>query len=244
MPRRYLRGMANLKIQYWPIERLRHFAGNARAHSDKQLVEIARSIQRFGFVNPILVDPEGEIIAGHGRAIAADKLLLDKVPVIVLADLSDAEKRALRLADNRIAENSTWDEGMLRAELRTLAQLDVDTDGLGFDTDELDKLLAEAVTSLPATPLSDAPAPRQEPPQPPADDTDDIDDIEPAPVPAPKAEPKASDDDYSVFELVMLHENKIRLVECLSSIRADQMYDKLEDALMHLVRHYEGDPGA
>ena len=237
--------MANLKISYWPIERLRHFAGNARNHSEKQLIEIARSIQRFGFVNPVLVDPAGEIIAGHGRAAAADKLGMDKVPVIVLADLSEKEKRALRLADNRIAENSTWDHNLLQAELRSLQELEVDTEGLGWDGNELDQLLAEAISILPDNPLEPSkPATQQ-------DDDDDEEDIDgdggeddTPEQPLKPAEPKASDDDYSQFELIMLHENKIRLVECLSKIRAENLYDKLEDALMHLVRHYEGDPGA
>lgn len=240
--------MANLKIQYWQLEKLRHFAGNARTHGSQQVLELCRNIQRFGFVNPILVDPNGEIIAGHGRALAADKLGMDKVPVIVLADLSDGEKRALRLADNRIAENSSWDQGLLRAELKALRELEVSTDELGWDEQELNSLLREAVSILPDDPYeppSPAAAPQPAPANDPGEDDDDQDlDERPEPKPTKPAEPKASDDDYSVFELVMLHENKIRLVETLSKIRAERMYDKLEDALIHLVRYYDGETDA
>ena len=238
--------MANLKLQYWQLEKLRHFAGNARNHSSAQVLELARNIQRFGFVNPILIDPNGEIIAGHGRALAADKLGMDKVPVIVLANLSDGEKRALRLADNKLAENSTWDDALLRAELKALKELEVSTDELGWDDAELNNLLREAVSILPETPYEPTPASVPQPTVAPGTDEGQDDgpgeDEDPEPPPAPKkAEPKASDDDYSVFELVMLHENKIRLVETLSKIRAERLYDKLEDALIHLVRHYDGE---
>lgn len=235
--------MSNLKIQYWPIDRLKHFAGNARHHSEKQLTDIARSIQRFGFVNPVLVDESGEIIAGHGRAMAADKLFMEKVPVIVLTGLSDGEKRALRLADNRIAENSTWDEAALNAELRSLRELEVSTEDLGWDDAEMEQLLREATSILPDEPFEPpttkaAAAPAAEPNNDAVDDgSDDAEPLKPA-------EPKASDDDYSMFELVMLHENKVRLLEALGKIRAEHLYEKLEDALMHMVRHYDEETDA
>lgn len=237
-------GMANLKIHYWSLERLRPYAGNARVHSEKQITEIARSIQRFGFTNPLLVDPDGDLIAGHGRLLAADRLAMDKVPVIILTGLSDGEKKALRLADNRIAENSTWDESLLRAELQSLRDLDVSTAELGWDDAELDRMLREATRTL-AAPLDEpeiTPA-RAAQPTPPADEEDELDDM-PAPTPAKLPEPKASDDDYSTFEVIMLHSNKIELIEVLTQIRAEHLYDKLEDALMHLVREHKGEPVA
>lgn len=239
--------MANLKIQYWATSRLKHFAGNARLHDEQNVSEIAKSIQRFGFVNPVLADKDGEIIAGHGRAMAAAKLQIEQVPVIVLSGLSEDEKRALRLADNRIAEKSRWDSDLLSSELRSLRDLNVDIEGLGWSDGELDRMLQETLDALPADPFEQKPSASK------ADEQDDEDELDELDAPAasleqpkqetPKAaEPKASDDEFSVFELIMNHENKIRLVECLSRIRADQLYDKLEDALMHLVKHYEGDP--
>ncbi len=225
----------DLKIQYWPLTRLRHYAGNTRKHDEQNVAEIAASISRFGFINPVLVDPDGEIIAGHGRALAADFLQLEKVPVIVLANLGEAERRALRLADNRIAEKSTWDNDAVQAELKALRELEISTDGLGWSDAELDRMLAEAEGILPEHAYETATqAAHREPTE--QDDTDDV--------PVRPAEPKASDDDYSMFELVMLHENKIRLIETLSKIRAEHLYEKLEDALMHMVRHYDGEADA
>ncbi len=231
----------DIKLHYWPLERLRHYAGNARKHDERNVEEIAASISRFGFVNPVLVDADGEIIAGHGRALAAEFLKLSKVPVIVLNDLSEAEKRALRLADNRIAEKSTWDNDAVQAELRALRELDASTEGLGWSDAELENMLREAESILPDDPY--------EPPQRTivserSDRADSNNDNDTDEKPLRPAEPKSSDDDYSLFELVMLHENKVRLVEVLSQIRADKLYDKLEDALMHMVRHYTGEPNA
>lgn len=118
------------------------YAANARTHSDAQVEQIAASIREFGFVNPVLVDEHGEIIAGHGRTLAAKLLGLERVPVIRRDGLSDAQKRALRLADNKIALNSGWDEALLAAELSVLADMDFDINLTGFDTTEIDALLA------------------------------------------------------------------------------------------------------
>src|SRR5712671_110096 len=98
-----------LQIDYWPVERLIPFAGNARTHSASQIAEIAGSIRAFGFSNPILVGAEGDMIAGHGRLAAARQLHLAEVPVIVLYGLTDVQRRSLILADNRIGLNAGWD---------------------------------------------------------------------------------------------------------------------------------------
>src|SRR5438876_11146591 len=98
------------RIELWPIDRLIPFGRNPRTHSDAQVAQIAASIAEFGFNNPILVDTNAGIIAGHGRLLAARKLQLAEVPVIVLDHLSEAQKCAYLLADNRLAENSSWDE--------------------------------------------------------------------------------------------------------------------------------------
>jgi ParB-like chromosome segregation protein Spo0J len=131
-----------LKIERWPIERLIPFAKNSRTHSEAQIAEIAGSIAAFGFVNPVLVGPDQVIIAGHARVLAARKLGLTEVPVIVLGHLSETQRRALVIADNRLALNAGWDESMLALELAALREEDFNLDVLGFEDEELARLLA------------------------------------------------------------------------------------------------------
>ncbi|MBC8158979.1 MAG: site-specific DNA-methyltransferase [Alphaproteobacteria bacterium] len=130
-----------MKIEHIPVDRLVPYARNARTHSDEQIAQIAGSIAEFGFVNPILVGADDVIIAGHGRLLAARKVGLADVPVIRLGHLSETQRRALVIADNRIAENAGWDEDMLRLELEELRAEDFDLDITGFDLDEIDRLL-------------------------------------------------------------------------------------------------------
>ncbi len=133
-----------LTIDTLPIDQLVPYARNARTHSDKQVAQIARSIHRFGFINPIIVDKAGMVIAGHGRVLAAKQLGLAVVPVIQVDHLSEAEKRAYILADNKIAENAGWDPDLLRVELEYLTQIDIDVDVdlTGFSMPEIDLILA------------------------------------------------------------------------------------------------------
>ncbi len=126
-----------------PPDKLEPYAGNARTHSDEQVAQIAASIEEFGFTNPILAGSDGVIIAGHGRLLAAQLLGLDKVPVITLDHLSEAQRRALAIADNKIAENAGWDEDLLRAELAALQNMEFDLDIVGFSDADLDDLMAE-----------------------------------------------------------------------------------------------------
>lgn len=128
------------QIEHWSVTRLIPYARNARTHSDTQVAQIAASIREFGFNNPVLVDSDSGIVAGHGRVLAARKLGLEEVPVIVLPHLSELEKRAYILADNRLAEAAGWDEEMLRLELEALAGEDFDFSVTGFDEAELAKL--------------------------------------------------------------------------------------------------------
>ena len=121
-----------LRLESWPLGRLLPPPRNARTHSPAQVAEIASSIRAFGFANPILVGEEGDIIAGHGRLAAAQQLGLVDVPVIVLSGLSEAEKRQLLLADNRIALNAGWNFEMLSLELKDLSLLGADLSKLGF----------------------------------------------------------------------------------------------------------------
>ena len=133
------------KILLRPVAELRPHAGNARVHSAEQLEQIKASMLAFGFTNPLLVDEDGVLIAGHGRLEAATALGMAKVPVIVLRHLSAAQKEALRLADNRIAENATWDQALLRDALAAVqAAQDIDLGALGFSADELADILAAA----------------------------------------------------------------------------------------------------
>ena len=133
------------KIVLRPVAELRPHAGNARLHSADQLEQIKASMLAFGFTNPLLVDEAGELIAGHGRLEAATALGIAKVPVIVLRHLSPAQKDALRLADNRIAENATWDQALLRDALAGLQEAgEVDLLAIGFSRDEISAILAAA----------------------------------------------------------------------------------------------------
>jgi hypothetical protein len=130
------------KIEHWSIDKLVPYARNARTHSPAQIDQIAASIAEFGFTNPILVGSDGVIVAGHGRLEAARKLGLETVPVIVLDHLTPTQRRALVIADNRIAENAGWDEEMLSLELAELQELDFDLELTGFSSEEIDALLS------------------------------------------------------------------------------------------------------
>lgn len=130
-----------MNIEHLPIAALIPYARNARTHSDAQVSQIAGSIREFGFTNPVLIGPENDIIAGHGRVMAARVLKLDTVPCIRLGHLNELQRRAYVLADNRIALNSGWDEAMLALELTELLVDGLNLESLGFATDELDRLL-------------------------------------------------------------------------------------------------------
>lgn len=135
--------MTDLQVVRWPVEKLIPYARNARTHSAEQVAQIAASIAEFGFVNPVLIGPDNVIIAGHARLLAARKLGMTEVPVIVLDHLTETQRRALVLADNRLALNAGWDEEMLRVELASLEQDDFNLDLIGFSSEELEALLVE-----------------------------------------------------------------------------------------------------
>jgi len=151
-------------IQMWLVDKLIPWARNPRTHSDAQVAQIAASIAEFGFNNPILVDSRAGIIAGHGRLSAARKLGLTEVPVIVLDHLTEAQKRAYVIADNKLAENAGWDDEMLRVEIEALQDDKFEVGLLGFEDVELAQLLAaqdategltdeDAVPELPEKPV-------------------------------------------------------------------------------------------
>jgi ParB-like chromosome segregation protein Spo0J len=152
-----------LTVTYCAVSDLVPDPRNARTHPKRQIDQIKASIDAFGFTNPILSDPEGHIIAGHGRLQAARAMGLTEVPVIHLSGLSEAQKRALRIADNKIALNAGWDMEILRLELGELASLDVtiDLSLTGFSTGEIDVILNpaddpddEVIPPVPTTPRS------------------------------------------------------------------------------------------
>jgi DNA modification methylase len=149
--------MDDLQIAWRPLGELIPYARNPRTHTDAQVAQIAASIREFGWTNPVLVDGENGIIAGHGRVLAARKLGLGRVPVIELAHMSEAQKRAYVLADNQLALNAGWDEALLRLELADLSELGFDLGLIGFADGELERLLAgDGRTGL--TEDDDAPA--------------------------------------------------------------------------------------
>jgi DNA modification methylase len=156
----------DIQIERWPIERLIPRANNPRTHSREQVARIAASIQEFGWTCPVLVGADDDIIAGHARLLAAEKLGMKEVPVILLKHLSPAQRRALVIADNQLAiAGAAWDEDLLRVELAILHEEDYNLDLVGFDDVELQRLLEaqdasegltdeDAVPELPETPTT------------------------------------------------------------------------------------------
>ena len=144
------------------IEQLIPYARNSRTHSDAQVAQIAASIKEFGFTNPVLVDGEGSIIAGHGRVLAARKLGMDTVPVIRLNYLTEAQRRAYVIADNKLALNAGWDKEMLALELGELGELGFDLELTGFSDEEIKALMPVEVTEGLTDP-DDAPAVQENP---------------------------------------------------------------------------------
>ena len=131
------------QIESWPINRLRPYARNAKIHADDQVAKIAASMAKFGWTVPCMVADDGELIAGHGRVLAATLLGLTEVPVIRLSHLDEAERRAYRIADNKLTELGDWDEAMLRDEVAGLLAEDFDLTLLGIRDEGLDALLRD-----------------------------------------------------------------------------------------------------
>lgn len=132
------------KIDQMPLSAIKGYARNSRTHSEHQISQLVESIREFGFTNPILIDETNTIIAGHGRLAAAKKLSMATVPVIKLVGLTEAQKKAYVISDNKLALNAGWDIDSLAAELRDLVAMDFNLDILGFETSELTDMLMEA----------------------------------------------------------------------------------------------------
>ena len=131
------------KVEKWKIDKLIPYARNSRTHSDEQVAQIAASIKEWGWTTPVLVDDTGQIIAGHGRTLAARKLGMSEVPVIVAKGWTDAQKRAYVIADNKLALNAGWDNEMLALEIGELGDLGFDLELTGFEVGEIEALTFE-----------------------------------------------------------------------------------------------------
>jgi ParB/RepB/Spo0J family partition protein len=135
--------MGKLNIEIVDIDEIKESNYNSRIHSEAQIEKIANSIAEFGFVNPIIIDDENEIIAGHGRFMAAKHLNLNEVPTIKLTHLTDDKKRAFIIADNKIALSGEWDYDMLKEEFDTILKSEMDIDLLGFNRKFIDSMFKE-----------------------------------------------------------------------------------------------------
>jgi DNA modification methylase len=163
-PRKPAKTPSESKIEYIPVEKLIPFARNSRTHDDAQVVQIAGSIKEFGFTNPVLVDSDNGIIAGHGRVLAARKLGLNNVPCIRLEHLTESQKKAYIIADNKLALNAGWNDDLLRLELKDLQEMEFDLNLTGFSPEEIKNLLTpeqvegltdeNAVPETPADPIT------------------------------------------------------------------------------------------
>ena len=137
-------GFAPETIEHWPLERLRPYAQNAKTHGPDQVARIAASIAELGWTVPVLVADDGEVVAGHGRILAAAELGLTEAPVIVLGHLTEAQRRAYRIADNKLTEMGGWDDGLLATELKQLVAEEFDLALTGIEDGEIDRLLRDA----------------------------------------------------------------------------------------------------
>tara|TARA_R110000787_G_scaffold39775_4_gene99316 strand:- start:2205 stop:2744 length:540 start_codon:yes stop_codon:yes gene_type:complete len=144
-----------LEVAYVATTDLIPYANNPRTHSEQQVAQVAASIQEFGFNNPILIDEHNSIIAGHGRLAAAQKLDMNTVPTILLEGLSEAQRKAYVIADNKLTENGGWDYDLLAVEIDRLKELDVDVNLTGFEPQEVNKLFGEEVEKDIAEPKVD-----------------------------------------------------------------------------------------
>ena len=152
-----------LQIEYISVGEIITYKQNARVHSDNQVSQLVNSIREFGFTNPVLIDEHGELIAGHGRLAAAAILQMDSVPAIRLTGLSEKQIKALRIVDNQLALNASWDLDLLAAEIVELEGEDFDLDLLGFDDEFLRGLLPDDEAGVPGDP-DEAPEPSDKAP--------------------------------------------------------------------------------
>jgi len=133
--------MTDINIKYFDINSLKPYPKNSRTHSDGQIKQIANSIQEFGWTNPVFIDNDMNIIAGHGRVMAAKTINIQKIPCIQVDHLTETQKRAYVIADNKLAENAGWDNELLKLELHALEEADFNLELIGFDGAELSEAM-------------------------------------------------------------------------------------------------------
>lgn len=197
-----------LKIEYKKTQDITPYLNNSRIHDDAQVAQIAASIKEFGFTNPILIDEQNTIIAGHGRHQAAQTLDMEEVPVIKLEGLSEAQRKAYVIADNKIALNASWSIESLEVEFQRLKELNFDIGFTGFEAEEIAALLKNV------------------------DDSEfsyDFDEDE------SQTEPLKTDEGYAEFVVVLQKENKQKVLEMIQSIKLELNTQSTEDAFMALI---------
>jgi len=197
-------------IEYVAMDRLTPYARNSRTHSEDQVRQIAASIREFGFTNPVLIDGEGTIIAGHGRVLAASHLQMKDVPCIKLDYLTEAQRRAYVIADNKLALNAGWDIDLLHLTIKELADEQYSIGLLGFDASELAQILDPVDKTFDTYELSEQDN-------------------------ALSKEPTKTTDGYAEFAIVLAIENKQRLLRRLNEVKRENNMATNEDALMWIV---------
>ncbi|HAV1412746.1 ParB/Srx family N-terminal domain-containing protein [Vibrio parahaemolyticus] len=201
------------KHQVRKVVGLKEYAQNPNIHDDANVNEIANSIREFGFTQPVLIDENSVILAGHGRVMAAKRLGMSEVPCIVLEGLTDTQKKAYVIADNKLAENSVWDEKLLAGLVEELINEDFCIETIGYDQDELDLLLKEYTD----TPFNLAGGQSEK----------------------KTKERKITDDKYVQFECIMEVANKKKLVQVLNEVQQHGKFESKELALMELIKLWE-----
>ncbi len=201
------------KHQVRKVSGLTEYSHNPNLHDDANVSEIANSIREFGFTQPVLIDEHSVILAGHGRVLAAKQLGMMEVPCIVLDGLTDTQKKAYVIADNKLAENSVWDEKLLAGLVEELINEDFSIETIGYDQDELDLLLKEYADS----PFNVAGGEQSK----------------------NTKERKVTDDKYVQFECIMEVANKKKLVQVLNEVQQQGKFESKELALMGLIKSWE-----
>lgn len=237
-------------LELWPLDRLKPYDRNPRKHSDAQVAKIAAAIIEFGFTNPILVDDKDGIIAGHGRLMAAKKLKLAEVPVIRITHLSDDQRRALVIADNKLALEAGWDLEVLKGELDDLSTAGFDLALTGFDdedmrriADDLDELMLRGVATGASAPSVPSPAPAHTPAHEDAEDEGDEEDGSDAEEygdeqPTGAAGSDAGSSEYVPFSLIMRPEHRAAVYDAIRDAKQKHNLENSGDALFAIIEEW------
>lgn len=215
--------MKKSELQQRKVDDLIPYAKNARTHSDRQISQLVKNIKKFGFYNPVLIDENDNVIAGHGRIMAAKKMKMVEVPAMVMFGLSESERRALIIADNKLSLNSAWDMDLIREELSDLSKLDYDMNLTGFDNHEIEALLRDDLDILPIDIDSTFTASPQERPK----------------VERQSKNREAPATGRKTVEVDLSLEDHAKLIELLDDLVAEKHFDSRGAALMLLVDFWE-----